>query len=682
MYRVILLSTAMMLVLWSCGDKKQPETTTPEAGNPVTPVPVVPKTLTYDRLDRETFNKVAVRLNLPLFWINDANKNKTVEPNEVTGLLFYSTTGMWVNNGAFTKEFADTYEKMVAAHATPIPKTVCCKERLRRELVISDLDQGRPTLVHTDTSVFTAEEKIFARHMYTISLLMDKLYALQTGTAGLEKQIAADDPASWRLFMRNLTTKCVAPKTEKNENCASIKGVTPLPGVYPAELQKDDKDRKFCENLDKLDKKTKQDSKKLLYQFNAVRMVKGKLTAVPYTVAFKEIMTQLSDELTKTAGDIKDPNEKALKEYLVAAAKAFKDNNWYEADKKWVAMSSKNSKWYVRIGPDEVYWDPCNRKAGFHVTFSRINPDSIAWQKKIEPIKNAMEKDLATLIGRPYRARKIGLHLPDFINIIANAGNDRSPMGATIGQSLPNWGPVAKKGGRTVVMTNLYTDADSLLMSRHKAESLFTKESLTYFTDKQGPSTFSIILHEITHNLGPSHEYKIRGKKDVDLFGGALATTMEELKAQTGALWYVDYFLKKKLITADFAKQTYVDSIHWAFGHISRGMKSASGRPRPYSQLAAIQVGFLMKEGAMVFDKNVMAANGKDKGAFVLHLDKFPAAINKLMKLVGMIKAKGLKKEALSLISQFVDSNYLPHAEIAQRILRYPKASFVYSWNL
>jgi len=686
------LSLVALLALSACGEKKQP-TTTPEDKTPPTTGPVttdpgkkdpppVAKPLTYDRLDRATFNKVAVRLDLPLFWIKDVNANKTVDPDEVTGLLFYSTSTVWVEKGAFTKVFKDTYEKMVAAAAMPLPPKVCCHERQRRQLVISDLDQGVPTLVYTDTTKYTDEEKTFARHMYRISSLMDKLYAVQLGTDGLEKKIAADDPASRRLFMRNLTNKCVAPLTEKNEKCTAIKDVTPLPGIYPAELQQGDKDRTFCEKLAKLDKKTKKDEKKLLYHFNAVRMVKGKLTAVPYTVAFKDLMTAISAELTRAAADVKSPSEKALKAYLLAVAKAFKDNKWYEADKKWAAMSSKNSKWYVRIGPDEVYWDPCNRKAGFHLTFSRINPESITWQQKIEPIKNAMEKDLAKLIGKPYRARKIGLHLPDFINIVTNAGNDRSPMGATIGQSLPNWGPVAKKGGRTVVMTNLYTDADSLRMSRQKAESLFTRESMKFFTDQQGPSTFSIILHEITHNLGPSHEYMVRGKKDTDVFGGALATTMEELKAQTGALWYVDYFLKKKLITDEFARQTYVDSFHWAFGHISRGMKTASGRPRPYSQLAAIQLGFLMREGAIVFDKNAVAANGKDKGAFTLHLDKFPAAINKLMKLVGGIKAKGQRKDALKLIADFVDSTYIPHALIAERILRYPKASFVYGWNL
>ncbi len=36
--------------------------------------------------------------------------------------------------------------------------------------------------------------------------------------------------------------------------------------------------------------------------------------------------------------------------------------------------------------------------------------------------------------------------LPDFIDVVLNAGDQRNPHGATIGQSLPNWGPVADAG--------------------------------------------------------------------------------------------------------------------------------------------------------------------------------------------------------------------------------------------
>src|SRR6185295_10347265 len=125
---------------------------------------------------------------------------------------------------------------------------------------------------------------------------------------------------------------------------------------------------------------------------------------------------------------------------------------------------------------DETYFEPCNHKAGFHVSFARINQDSVKWQKMLDPLKAEMEGALAALAGPPYKARSVTFHLPDFIDVVLNAGDSRNATGATIGQSLPNWGPVANDGrGRTVAMTNLYTDADSRAALREEVDSLFCK---------------------------------------------------------------------------------------------------------------------------------------------------------------------------------------------------------------
>jgi hypothetical protein len=217
---------------------------------------------------------------------------------------------------------------------------------------------------------------------------------------------------------------------------------------------------------------------------------------------------------------------------------------------------------------------------------------------------------------------------------------------------------------------------------RTQAESLLATESLAAYTDAPAPGLLSTILHEATHNLGPAHEYKVKGKKDDQVFGGGMASTLEELKAQSGGLWYIDFLAKKKLITSELANQTYADSIVWAFGHISRGMYAENGQRKPYSQLAAIQLGFLMDEGAIDWDPKRKAANSSDEGAFVLHFDKLPAAIEKMMKVVGRIKATGDRKQAEDLAKKYVDGDRVPHKTITDRMLRHPKASFVYSVDL
>jgi len=414
-----------------------------------------------------------------------------------------------------------------------------------------------------------------------------------------------------------------------------------------------------------------------------VRQVGEQLQAVPYTEAYAELMQGVAAKLREAAAAVTSPDEAALQAYLLATAQAFTDNRWEPADEAWAKMNAVNSKWYLRIGPDETYWEPCNQKAGFHMTLARINKDSLGWQQKLTPLQQEMEQRLAARAGKPYQARVVTFHLPDFIDIVVNCGDDRDPMGATIGQSLPNWGPVANEGrGRTVAMTNLYTDPDSRAERRRQAESLLAAAGMENYGGGDMPGLLNTILHEATHNFGPSHEYKVQGKTDDQVFGGSLATLMEELKAQTGALWYIAFLAEKGVLTPAEARQTYTDAFLWSLGHISRGMYTESGQRKPYSQLSAIQVGFLLDKGAIRFDPAVKAANGTDEGAFVLEHDKLPAAIDELMGQVAGIKARGDKAAAEALAAKYVDGSVVPVALIGARLLRYPKVNFVYSLDL
>jgi hypothetical protein len=614
---------------------------------------------------------MAVRLNLPLFWANDPNKDGAVDPNEVASLLFYPSEGHWVEGGAFTEAFSDAWARIQEEVRLPPPSDP------RKALVVKDLDQGLATLVATDLRNSANEDRVLARHMLTVARLIDALYATQIGAKALASRVPADDTLSQSLFRRNWGPRCVGPLTEKDPACSAIPGAPkPLCDAYPAPMQSESG---FCEKLEKLP-----DAKELLSPFVVVRAnTKGKLEPVSFALAYREPMGAIAGELRAAAGDVTSSNEAALRAYLLAAGESFTTNDWVAADEAWSRMNAQNSKWYLRIAPDEVYWDPCNQKAGFHMTFARINTDSLAWQEKLAPVQQEMEKAVAQRIGAPYGARSVTFHLPDFIDIVWNSGDDRNPMGATIGQSLPNWGPVAAEGrGRTVAMSNLYQDVDSHAIRRKQAESLLSAESMRAYVDSPTPGLLSTILHEATHNLGPSHEYRFGGKTDAQAFGGQMATMLEELKAQSGALYFIDFARAHGIITPEQALQTYAHDIVWAFGHISRGMYDGSHKRKPYSQLAAIQVGFMMDEGALTFDPGERAANGTDMGAFTIHFDKFPAAADKLMSVVGRVKAKNDKAEADAIVKRYVDSDRVPQPLITERELRYPRQSFVYSVDM
>jgi hypothetical protein len=395
-------------------------------------------------------------------------------------------------------------------------------------------------------------------------------------------------------------------------------------------------------------------------------------------------MEAVSRELLAAADAVRSPGEEALRTYLRAAAKAFRDDDWFGADEAWSRMSAESSRWYLRIGPDEVYYEPCNLKAGFHVSFARVNPASLAWQRRLAPLRGEMEKALAALAGPPYAAREVSFHLPDFIDVVVNAGDARTARGATIGQSLPNWGPVANEGrGRTVAMTNFYTDPESRDVTRRRAASLLCPETMRRFADDPDTVVMGTVLHEAAHNLGPSHEYEVGGRSDDRIFGGPLASTLEELKAQSSALFLTDWLVEKGAVDEDLARRAHVRDLVWTFGHVSRGMYDAEGKVKPYSALSAIQLGFLRERGGLVWRGDAKAASGTDTGCLEIDFARLAPAVVELERASLGVKARGDVALARELLARYVDAKDGEHAAllavVTERWLRFPAASFLYA---
>ncbi len=679
------LPLASVLAAAACEDKPPvapplPPTPPPTVASSAPPPPAAPAPLVVDtsNVPRKEWNRLAVELDLPLYWSLDTDANGKLDPSELA-VLWNAPKGTNLRSfvdekGAFTARFAEAHAKIVARKGGDLGKSDP-KDAARRAAVVKELSQGRPTLVLSDFTQVSEGEKAFLDHLLAAVEVIERLYQTQMGTYALRDKVPADDTASHALFFRNQGPRCEAPATQNDPTCSAIPG-GPLPkssGLYPeTELAKP----KFCEDLAKKDKA-------LVDPFTVVVKDGAGLKAVPYHEHFKADFAVISSEL-RAAAKALGSTEESFRAYLEAQAKAFEDGSWFTADEAWAKMGVKNSRYYLRIAPDEVYAEPCSTKALFHVSFGTINQKSIAWQDKLDPLKTEMERALAELAGKPYKAREVSFKLPDFVDVVLNAGDSRPPFGATIGQSLPNFGPVANQGrGRTVAMTNFYADPDSLAAQRATSESLFCKSVMTSYTTDPEPQLMSTVLHEAAHNLGPAHQYKVNGKIDRDQFGGPLASTLEELKAQTAALYFTDWLVSKGKITQAEADRAHVRDIAWAFGHISRGMYTDDGHPKNYSQLAAIQLGELMAKKVVTWNPKETAANGKDVGCFSIDLPKFPVAVKELMKDVAGVKARGDKARGEKLVvthaGAFKGKKPELHATIAERVLREPKPSFVYA---
>lgn len=642
--------------------------------------PTRPETPDFSRIPRLEFNTLAAESNLPLFWREDANHNGVLEPSELDILTGppRDVSKQWLTGQTFPPDFQPVYERLVELKARgwqwgSLPDA----EKRRRDAVVAELRQGRPTLLRTDLRGLTAPEKTMLTHLQTAAQHIEKLYAMQKGVDGLEAQLPPDDLPGRALFHRNQGPWCEAPGTEHNPDCNAVPS---LPrrrsGLYPASLQQS---ADFCTQLDQ-----RPDARQLLDPFVVVREdAAGQLIPVPYPKAFGAEMTAVAQALDAAAQAVDGTPELALQAYLKAAALSFRTNDWLPADEAWAKMNAQNSRWYLRVAPDETQFDPCAHKGGFQFALARIDARSLQWQALLDPLKNELEQALASLAGPPYAARAVSFHLPDFIEITLNAGDSRSASGATIGESLPNWGPVAREGrGRTVAMTNIGNDADSNQTYQAVSASILCARTFQDFTTDPAPLLMSTVLHEAAHNLGPSSEYKVNGQTDGEAFGGPLAEMLEELKAQTAALWLADWLAARGTVTHKQAADAHLSDLLWSMAEVSGGMADPDGRSKPYGQLAAIQLGAFLEDGALVWKSQEKAANGQDVGCFDLEPSKLGASIAQLMKRVAVIKARGDKADAERMRKTWVETpgDWRRLQEtIRTRWLRAPLSSYVYA---
>src|SRR5579859_7878365 len=262
----LLVSTLSALV--ACQSSAPPRAPVASAPPDRSASPPGPATVT---IARDDFNRAALHLDLPLYWVADANGNDAPDPDEVKGLLFYPTRGRWVADGGFTPEFARAMAAIArVAPSNGPPAGMPPEEALRRQLVGDDLDQGAPTLVASDFRASSAAERGLLHHMLAAAAAIDSLYATMRGAKALAPRVPADDPASQSLFRRDWGPVCAGAQTSKNPACSAIPGAPkPICDAYPAAIQADPA---FCAALER-----RPDAKALLDPFVVVRERGGSL---------------------------------------------------------------------------------------------------------------------------------------------------------------------------------------------------------------------------------------------------------------------------------------------------------------------------------------------------------------------------------------------------------------------
>ena len=452
----------------------------------------------------------------------------------------------------------------------------------------------------TDVSKLSEKEKKMIPLLIKAVKVMDDLFWYETYGDKDELFSKITDP-----YTKTFAEINYGPWDRLEDNKPFVKGIGPKPlgaNFYPKDMTKEEFEKANLKGKDSL------------YTF-VERNDKGELTIVGYNEKFKPKLLEASKYLMQAASFVED---RGLKNYLLARAKALLNDDYYNSDSLWMDMKSNHLD--VVIGPIETYEDQLFGYKAAHEGYVLVK--DMEWSKKLAHFVTflpELQKNLP--VDAKYKAEKPGtksdLNAYDAIYYSGEANTG----GKTIAINLPNDERVQlKKGTRRLQLKNvMQAKFDKILVPI--ANELITPEQRKHITfDAFFANT---MFHEVAHGLGIKNT--ITGKGTVRTSLKNHSSALEEGKADVLGLYMVMQLLKKGELQGDPKDYmtTFMASI---FRSVRFGAADAHGIAN------MIRFNYFKEKGAFVRNAD---------GTYTINYDKFTKAMNDLSNLILTLQGNG-----------------------------------------
>lgn len=365
--------------------------------------------------------------------------------------------------------------------------------------------------------------------------------------------------------------------------------------------------------------------------FTVIARKEGKLVAIPYAQAFQKPLQACSRLLKKAAEKIDSPS---LKKYLNSRADALLTDDFFQSDIDWVDV--KDHKIEVVIGPYEVYEDTLFAyKASYEAFITIVDQKESEKLAILANYLDDMERHLP--IEDKYKNFARGKSSPIMVVNEVFTGGDTKAGIQTTAYNLPNDERVREaKGSKKVMLKNV-------------AQAKFEKCWIPIVKEVLGQKELALIsfdayfdhvmMHEISHALGPGTIIKDGKKTTVDKELKDLNPCLEEAKADIVGIWNLKFMIDKGVFPKELAKNIYPTYLGGIFRSIRFGLNLAHGGGM------AIQANYILEKGGFTVDEKT--------GRFSVAEGKIEEAIKQLCHDILMIQAQGDYQKAKALIDRY-----------------------------
>ncbi|MGC2333318.1 MAG: hypothetical protein WA581_17830 [Candidatus Acidiferrales bacterium] len=470
-----------------------------------------------------------------------------------------------------------------------------------------------------DSRGLTDREKQMVDQLVDASGLLDCIYWRQSDPDGLKLYLSLAHTTNPQFQMLAEYLKINGGRFDLIDDNKPFVGTEPMPagrGFFPWGMTREEFDVYVAAHPDQ---------KAALYSaYTMVRRKGDLLEAVPYHVAFAQFLKPMAADLREAAALSDDP---AFANFLRLRADALLTDDYYKSDIAWLDL--KDPKFDVIFAPYEVYLDGLLGVKTSYGASVMIRND--AESKKVEIFqKYVPELQESLALPAADLPSKHGKQSPmEVVDGVYRAGDLLHGYQA-VADNLPNDPHIhVEKGSKKMFWQN-FMDARVNYIIMPLAQRLMRPDQAKLVSG-EGLMDF-VILHEVSHGLGPSFAQTATGKVGIGEAIGPQYSSLEESKADVTSMHNVKWLVDHGAISKAKLDGIYASYLAETFRTIRFGIAEAHG------QGSMMQLSYLTEQGAIRRDPST--------GRYEVDFAKFPGAIEALDKELLEQEATGDRARA------------------------------------
>jgi hypothetical protein len=476
------------------------------------------------------------------------------------------------------------------------------------------LSRFRQVPMPYEAAALTPRQQQLVARLLAATRMLDQLFWEQSDPEGLKlyRSLAGSGRPQDQQLRRLLTIN--GGRYDLISENAPFAGAPPRPpgaNLYPADLTRAQFDAYVAQHPEQ--------KAALLDAHAIVRRQGGQLEAIPYHIAYASQLAPMAQALREAASLSDDA---AFAKFLRLRAEALLNDDYYPSDLAWLDL--KNPQFDLIFAPYETYLDNLLGVKTSYGAAVLIRNDAESrklevFQKYVPDIQDALPLPAAD------RPSKRGHATPMEVMDAPLRGGDLRHGYQAVADNLPNDPRVHELKGSKKIFFKNYMDARTSSVILPLAQSLISSGQAS-LVSPEGYMTF-VLMHEVSHGLGPAFARTAAGKQDIRAAIGADYSGLEEAKADIVSLYGVSWLAGHGHYGQAELQACYVSRLADIFREVRFGVAEAHGRG------AIMQLNYLLEQGAVTAD----AATGK----YSLDLQKMPLAVAALSRELLEQEASG-----------------------------------------